>query len=82
MRFETLAQWLSWIESCHPAEIELGLERIGKVLADLGVAFVDTKVITIAGTNGKGSCAATLNTLLRSSGLNVGCYTSPPFYSL
>ena len=82
MRFNTLQQWLNWLESHHPSsDIELGLERVGQVAKRLGVAptLGCAQVISVAGTNGKGSCVAALNALLRSANLRVGCYTSPHF---
>ena len=79
MRFNNLQDWLQWIESCHPSEIELGLERMGQVYHRLNCNFSKTKVITIAGTNGKGSCVAVLEHLLNEYGYSVGCYTSPHF---
>ena len=77
MRFDKLQDWLQWQESCHPNEIELGLERVGNVAKAMAVSLSDCQVITVAGTNGKGSCVATLNALLLSAGYRVGCYTSP-----
>ena len=79
MRFATLQDWLAWLESCHPQEIELGLQRVATAAQRLGVDSGDSVVITVAGTNGKGSCVACLNALLISAGCRVGCYTSPHF---
>ncbi len=79
MRFETLEEWLIWQESCHSSEIELGLERVGTVASMMGLTLNDSKVVTVAGTNGKGSTVAVLNALLRSAGYSVGCFTSPHF---
>lgn len=85
---KTLKEWLSWIEASHPSEIELGLERSLRVARELGLplsiadrrsAAKQTTVITVAGTNGKGSCVAALNALLVASGYSVACYTSPHF---
>ncbi|WP_394181508.1 bifunctional tetrahydrofolate synthase/dihydrofolate synthase [Marinomonas posidonica] len=75
----SLADWLSYIESQHPSEIELGLERGNKVLAKLGLKRPKHKVITVAGTNGKGSTCAMLTQYLVSQGYSVGTYTSPHF---
>ena len=77
MRFTELQQWLHWLETNHPNEIDLGLGRVAKVAALMGFDFTDTKVITIAGTNGKGSCVAVLESLLSNSGITVGAFTSP-----
>ncbi|ARN75926.1 bifunctional tetrahydrofolate synthase/dihydrofolate synthase [Oceanicoccus sagamiensis] len=79
MRFDQLQDWLEWQESCHPSEIELGLERVASVAQAMAISLTDCQVITVAGTNGKGSCVATLNALLLSAGYRVGCYTSPHF---
>lgn len=79
MRFDTLEEWLIWQESCHSSEIELGLERVGTVASIMGLTLGDSKVVTVAGTNGKGSTVAVLNALLRSAGYSVACFTSPHF---
>jgi dihydrofolate synthase / folylpolyglutamate synthase len=76
-RPRTLAEWLAWQERLHPAEIELGLERIGAVLARMGLAKPPYRVVTVGGTNGKGSCVATLESLCLEAGLRTGAYTSP-----
>jgi dihydrofolate synthase/folylpolyglutamate synthase len=78
MRFNTLQQWLTWQESLNPKEIDLGLQRVEQVLQRLGLASTFAcPVITVAGTNGKGSSVAMLEALLRAHGYRVGCYTSP-----
>lgn len=69
--------WLQLLEQRHPTEIDLGLERVGAVATRLGVASPARQIIVVAGTNGKGSCVAVLEHLLRQMGKNVGCYTSP-----
>ena len=71
-----LAAWLHRLESFSPHEIDLGLERVEAVLDRLALDLPAT-VIHVAGTNGKGSCVAMLETLMRPSGASVGCYTSP-----
>ena len=76
-RFATLAEWLAWQETLHPVEIDLGLERIAAVARDLGLLTPACPVITVAGTNGKGSSVALLETILRAAGYRVGVYTSP-----
>lgn len=73
----SLQDWLTYLESLHPSEIELGLERVAKVARVLGVEKPAPKVITVAGTNGKGSCVATMEALLRAGGHSVGAYSSP-----
>ena len=77
MRFTTLDAWLTWQESLHPAKIELGLERIANVLQRLHPEPPPFPVITVAGTNGKGSSVAMLEAILRAAGYRVGAYTSP-----
>lgn len=77
MRFSSLQGWLGWLESCHPKEIDLGLDRIDQVAKTLSLSLDHCQVVTVAGTNGKGSCVATLNALLCSADLRVGCFTSP-----
>lgn len=77
MRFTTLDQWLSWQESLHPSEIELGLDRVSRVLARLELTHPDFIIVTVAGTNGKGSSVAMLQSILLECGLRVGAYTSP-----
>ncbi len=77
MRFATLADWLAWLEQCHPREIDLGLERVSKVAERMGLLSTKAKVITVGGTNGKGSCVTAIAALLRGAGYSVGVYTSP-----
>lgn len=76
MSARTLAQWLEFIGRQHPDAIALGLDRVRTVLARLD-ARVDCPVITVAGTNGKGSVCAILEAILHASGRRVGLYTSP-----
>lgn len=73
----TLPDWLVHIERQHPAGIELGLERVRAVAARLGLARPARRVMTIAGTNGKGSTVAFVDAIAREAGLRVGAYTSP-----
>lgn len=73
----TVDQWLAWLESIHPTEIDLGLDRVLLVLRRLFRHKPAARVITIAGTNGKGSTVATLEALLQAAGRRVGAYTSP-----
>ena len=76
MRFTQLGDWLTWMEGQHPRHIDLGLERINAVAQALNIQL-DTPVVTVAGTNGKGSCIATMAAVLGAAGYRVGCYTSP-----
>lgn len=77
MSNKTLNEWLTYLENLHPTEIELGLKRIGKVANDLDVITFDAKVITVAGTNGKGTTCAFLEEILVQAGYKVGVYSSP-----
>lgn len=77
MRFNCLADWLAWQETLHPKTIDLGLERVREVALRLDLLPVGCPVITVAGTNGKGSCVAMLEAMLRAAGYRVGSYTSP-----
>lgn len=77
MRFATLDEWLQWQETLHPNKIDLGLERVRRVYRQLSISALATRVVTVAGTNGKGSCIALLEALFRDAGFKVGSYTSP-----
>lgn len=77
MRFSTLDQWLTWQESLHPSEIDLGLDRVQQVLQRMQLGRRNFTVISVAGTNGKGSCVAMLDAIYRAAGYNVGSYMSP-----
>lgn len=72
----TLQDWLVYIERVHPSTIEMGLERIALVRHNLALAPV-FPIITVGGTNGKGSACAMLEAILHEAGYKVGCYTSP-----
>lgn len=72
----SLASWLARLESMHPKAIDMGLERVSAVASRLGLAF-DCPVITVGGTNGKGSTCAMLESILMQGGYRVGLYTSP-----
>ncbi len=74
---DSLESWLSYLEGLHPVEIDLGLERIRSVADTLGLLHPDAAVITVAGTNGKGSTCALLNAILTAAGYRVGVYSSP-----
>ncbi len=73
----TLAQWLELQDSVHPRSIDLSLERVTEVAGRLGVAAPAFRVITVGGTNGKGSVAAHAEALLSALGTRVGLFTSP-----
>lgn len=72
-----LKEWLEYIETKYRPRCELGLERISKVANKLNLTEFTCPVITVAGTNGKGSSIACLQALALASGLRVGTYTSP-----
>ena len=73
---DTLGGWLDFIERHHPNQIELGLDRVAVVLARLG-SSISCPVISVGGTNGKGSTCAMLECVLRAGGYRTGLYTSP-----
>jgi dihydrofolate synthase/folylpolyglutamate synthase len=73
----SLEQWLQRLETIHPTEVELGLERARAVAQRLELLPVSQPVITVAGTNGKGSTVAVLEALLNEVGQSTGTYTSP-----
>jgi len=77
VRFARLDQWLEWQQSAHPLAIDLGLERVARVLQRTGWGGFRQPVITVGGTNGKGSCVALLDAMLRAGGFRVGTFTSP-----
>lgn len=76
-RFTSLADWLQWQETLHPRSIDLGLNRLRPVASRLGLTRPAPTVITVGGTNGKGSCVALLERVLSAAGCRVGSYTSP-----
>lgn len=85
----SLADWLELLESRHSSEIELGLTRVAAVWSQLCLdqcssadpkkPFTQSKVITVAGTNGKGSCIASLEAIILQHGYTVGTFSSPHF---
>ncbi|HET9680040.1 MAG TPA: bifunctional tetrahydrofolate synthase/dihydrofolate synthase [Gammaproteobacteria bacterium] len=77
MRFQTLNDWLTWQETLNPKSIDLGLDRVREVLARLDLTTPPYPVITIAGTNGKGSVVAYLESILNAAGYLTGAYFSP-----
>jgi len=72
----TLAAWLDFLETLHPKSIAMGLDRVRAVHARLA-AEIRCPVVTVAGTNGKGSTCALLDAILRCAGYRAGLYTSP-----
>lgn len=73
----SLADWLTYQESTHPRDIALGLDRVRAVWSAMSSPRPAPKVITVGGTNGKGSTVALIEGMLRAAGYRVGCYTSP-----
>ena len=73
----TLPDWLAFIERQHPNAIAMGLERVRDVAARMGLGKPAPHVVTVAGTNGKGSTVAFVEAIARAQGLRVGAYTSP-----
>jgi dihydrofolate synthase/folylpolyglutamate synthase len=72
----SLNDWLLRLESMHPKAIDMGLDRVAAVAQILGLTF-SCPVITVGGTNGKGSTCAMLESILLQGGYRVGLYTSP-----
>jgi dihydrofolate synthase/folylpolyglutamate synthase len=77
MQFKTLQEWTDYIATIHPSSIELGLTRVTEVAERLNLLVPGTVVITVAGTNGKGSCVAGLEAVYIAAGYRVGSFTSP-----
>jgi dihydrofolate synthase/folylpolyglutamate synthase len=73
---QTLEGWLAHCERLHPKNIDMGLARVGEVARRMGLAF-GCPVITVAGTNGKGSTCAMLEAVALQAGYRTGVYTSP-----
>ena len=74
-----LEQWLTHCESLHAKNIDMGLARVSLVAQQLELKF-DCPVFTVAGTNGKGSTCAMLESILEESGYKTGVYTSPHLF--
>jgi dihydrofolate synthase/folylpolyglutamate synthase len=72
----TLDAWLAYLETLHPKAIAMGLDRVRAVAVNLD-APISCPVVTVAGTNGKGSTCAMLDSVLRCAGYACGLYTSP-----
>lgn len=73
---KNLSSWLNHIEQLHPKSIAMGLERVQRVIRRLKLQ-PGFSIITVAGTNGKGSTCAMLAEIYKQAGFNVGCYSSP-----
>lgn len=77
MTLTTLGDWLAYLEQLHPSAIDMGLDRSRQVAQQLGLTRPARRVITVTGTNGKGSTCAFVASLLQAQGLKVGVYSSP-----
>ncbi|MDP9088176.1 MAG: bifunctional tetrahydrofolate synthase/dihydrofolate synthase [Pseudomonadota bacterium] len=73
----SLEHWLSYQTQLHPRAIDLGLDRLRVVLGRLQWQQPKVPIITVAGTNGKGSVSAYCASILKAAGLKVGMFTSP-----
>lgn len=77
MTSRTLGDWLAYLEQLHPSAIDMGLERSQQVANKLGLTRPAPRVITVTGTNGKGSTCGFISSLIQAQGLKVGVYSSP-----
>ncbi len=76
-KFKTVDEWLEWQQTIHPLNIDFKLERILSVYKKLNISQIANKVITVAGTNGKGSTVSFLESVLTKKNYKVGTFTSP-----
>ncbi|NPA72540.1 MAG: bifunctional tetrahydrofolate synthase/dihydrofolate synthase [Gammaproteobacteria bacterium] len=76
-RQSSLSEWIDWLLKLHAEEIDLGLDRISQVAKQMDLTRPAPMVISVAGTNGKGSSVAMLVAILKAAGYQVGAYTSP-----
>ncbi len=76
-----LNEWLEYLENSHQQEIQLELSRVQQVAAALDLLAPKAKIISVAGTNGKGSTVATLEAIYHSAGYQVASYTSPHLFN-
>ena len=74
---QSLSDWLSYLEQIHPQQIELGLQRVRTVAERADLIQLPGIVITVGGTNGKGSTCAMLASILQEAGYTTGVYASP-----
>ena len=72
-----LPDWLAYIERQHPKSIDMGLDRVREVATRMGLKRPARRVITVGGTNGKGSTVAFIEAIARAHGWRVSAYTSP-----
>lgn len=73
----SLQRWLEYLAEVHPSEIELGLDRTAQVFSRLNVNFSEKIVVTVAGTNGKGTTCAMIEQAVLLTGKSVAVYSSP-----
>ena len=76
-KFKTVNEWLDWQQTIHPLNIDFKLERILSVYKKLNISTIANKIITVAGTNGKGSTVSFLESVLSKKNYRVGTFTSP-----
>ncbi len=81
MHCKTLDEWLAWLEQLNPDKIELGLERVREVASRAGLLNLQYPIVTVGGTNGKGSVCAILENVLTQAGYRVGLYSSPHLFN-
>lgn len=74
---QSLADWLCYLEQIHPQVMDLGLQRVGIVADRLGLRTLPSRVVTVGGTNGKGTTCALLEAIYSAAGYRVGVYSSP-----
>lgn len=77
MTSRSLADWLAYLEQLHPTAIDMGLDRVRAVAARMAMTRPAPLVVTVTGTNGKGSTCAFIASLLNAQGLKIGSYSSP-----
>ena len=80
MKFDSLNDWLNWQENLHVQSIDLGLDRIRPVYEKLLPQGLSGKIVLVAGTNGKGSTSAFLESIYVAAGYRVGVYSSPHLF--
>ncbi|MDK1025408.1 MAG: bifunctional tetrahydrofolate synthase/dihydrofolate synthase [Gammaproteobacteria bacterium] len=76
-QFDTLDDWLKWIEGLHPVKWDLGLQRVSRVAEQMSLLEPSGKLFLVAGTNGKGTTIAMMDQILRTAGFTTGVSTSP-----
>jgi dihydrofolate synthase/folylpolyglutamate synthase len=81
VRFGSVGEWLEWQQRLNPRGIDLGLERCLPVARQMGLLPLPFPLISVAGTNGKGSCVSILEAIFSAAGYRVGAYTSPHLVS-